>query len=86
MRRYKRRVLQNVEYKGGYRPGNIVVITALDIIRGTHIGIVAPPRKECNEEEVPVYINDNDLARYICINIGRGHTILRATKQKGSDD
>lgn len=81
MVRRRRRLNENISYAGGFTPGNIVVVTAPDIFKGSEIGYVSFPLKHC--EGVPVHIRVSDKeGRYVCIDTSRGHTIIKATKQK----
>lgn len=74
-----RRKYVDYTYPTGWKPKDIVVVTAPDIFKGAVIGVVVDPIKWC-KEGVTVYVPDSANPRYLCIVEDRGHTIVKATK------
>lgn len=70
-----------VVYEGGFKPGNIVVVTSKDVT-GTEslIGVVIDPQKWC-VDGIPVSTTHKSIPN-LCILKSRGDTIISA---KGSD-
>lgn len=77
-RRYRRRLSEKVEYEGGFKPGNLVVVTSPSTFEGEAIAAVIDPQKWC-PEGIPVYTSHARM-KYVCILTSRGDTIKSAKK------
>jgi hypothetical protein len=75
----RRRNPANIVYAGGYKAGNVVVVTS-SAFNGKKTGIVVDPVKSCTDG-IPVYLADDTIVtRLVCIRSDNGDTIEKISK------
>jgi hypothetical protein len=77
----RKRIIQapiDVTYEGGFKPGNIVIVTSKTTFIGSAIGAVLEPQKWC-DAGIPVASSHESYTR-ICVRIQNGDTIVKISK------
>lgn len=77
----KKRPIQakvDITYEGGFKPGNIVVVTSKTTFKGSAIGAVLEPQKWC-DAGIPVGSTHETYSR-ICVRTQNGDTIVKVSK------
>lgn len=72
----------DITYEGGFKPGNIVIVSSPTVLVGTFIGAVLEPEKWC-DAGIPVAIN-HDTYKRLCIRTQFGDTIGHAPRKANS--
>lgn len=79
--RKKRTIKAKIEvtYAGGFKPGNIVIVTSKTTFVGSAIGAVVEPQKWC-DGGIPV-ATTHDIYKNVCIRTQYGDTIIKVSKK-----